>query len=164
MTTQTSVVTPCGRWRYELRIEWNPKFPPLLCVMLNPSIATHRVDDPTKKLVWKRADRMGYGACWIVNLGAGRSEKPSVWMKMRDPIGPENDRAVYNILDETKARGGMLFVGWGRHGSFMQRDRWFIAAVRRRRMLMYCLGVNNDGSPKHPLFQLLSNEVEPYQP
>jgi hypothetical protein len=34
---KSAVISPCGRFRYELRREWDERLPPFVAGMLNPS-------------------------------------------------------------------------------------------------------------------------------
>jgi hypothetical protein len=131
---------------------WNDDLPPYVSGMLNPSTADAEIDDPTIIRNWRRAEAMACGSLIVWNLGAGRATSPSDWKAMPDPIGPENDVHIRRILTECRERNGMAVVGWGTHGSFMDRDKVVTEIARAIGVTFCCLGTTKAGHPKHPLY------------
>lgn len=160
---RTADISKCGTWRYELRRIWNPRLPPMLVIMLNPSTADGKRDDPTIRKIWKRAAASGCGELIVGNLGAGRSYNPQVWKKMPDPIGPRNNDVLEALLREARTRNATTVVGWGAHGDFMQRDEWFLNAAWRANVMLYCFGYTLNRSPRHPLYVAEAKELEIYR-
>ena len=152
LVRRTAIISPCELFRYELRVEWDTRLPPLACGMLNPSKATAEVDDPTFIRVWRRAETLGCGSAILWNLGAGRATEPADWKAMADPIGPENDAHIRRILTECRVRNGIALVGWGAHGLFMGRDKIAVGIAAEVGIALKCLGVTKDGQPRHPLY------------
>jgi hypothetical protein len=148
----SALISDCGAYRYELRREWDLTLPPYVSGMLNPSKADAIIDDPTLIRNRRRAEALGYGSLIVWNLGAGRATVPEDWKKMADPIGPENDAHINRILIECRDRGGVAVVGWGAHGSFMERDRAAMRIAASVGVRLHCLGKTRDGQPRHPLF------------
>src|SRR5262245_34301763 len=163
MIKRSADISPCGTWRYELRRIWNPPLPPMLVVMLNPSTADGKHDDPTIRTIWKRAAHSGHGELIVGNLGAGRSYNPHVWKRMPDPIGPLNNEVLEALLREARERYATVVVGWGAHGNFMQRDDWFLDTARKVGVTLYCLGHTLHRFPRHPLYVAESKELEVYR-
>ena len=149
---RSAIISTCGQYRYELRRVWDKARPPFVSGMLNPSTADACVDDRTIVANCKRAKAQGCGSLIVWNLGAGRSTKPTNWKKMADPIGPENDEHIVRILEECKSRHGIAFVGWGNHGSFLDRATHVISVASTIGLDFYCLGMTLSGHPKHPLY------------
>lgn len=149
---KSAIISDCGRYRYELRRVWDDALPPYVSGMLNPSTADHEKDDRTIVRNWRRAESMGCGSLIVWNLGAGRATRPSDWMVMSDPIGPENDVHIRRILFECRQRNGIATVGWGAHGSFMGRDHVATKIAIETGLAFRCLGTTKDGQPKHPLY------------
>jgi hypothetical protein len=149
---KSAVISPCGQFRYELRRVWDDKLPPFVAGMLNPSIADAEIDDPTINRAMHRAKANGCGSLIVWNLGAGRATNPKNWMAMRDPIGPENDTYIWSVLTECRERFGIAFVGWGAHGSFMNRDEDALRIAVQVGIQFCCLGMTRDGQPRHPLY------------
>ncbi len=119
---KSAISSSCGLYRYDLRRDWDANLPPLVLGMLNPSKADHKIDDPTIVRGVYRAKTMNCGSLIVWNLGAGRATEPQDWMAMPDPIGPDNDRHIRDILTECKERNGIAVAGWGVYGDFMNRD------------------------------------------
>jgi len=156
----SAILSTCGSFRYELRRVWDTTRPPYVSGMLNPSTADAERDDPTIRRNRNRAEALGYGSLIAWNLGAGRATEPSVWKKLADPIGPENDDHIRRILQECADRNGLAVVGWGNHGSFLGRDRIVTEIARRIGLDLHCLGKTKFGHPRHPLYVAYSYRPE----
>lgn len=147
----SAVISSDGLYRYELRRDWDER-PPLVLGMLNPSTADHRQNDPTIHRSIKRAQDLGCGSLVVWNLGAGRATEPRDWKAMADPIGPDNDRHIRNILTECRELGGIALVGWGVHGSFRDRDIAVTEIAHSVGVELKCLAFSKEGFPRHPLY------------
>lgn len=149
---KSAIISPDGLLRYELRREWDDRLPPYVAGMLNPSKADHEINDPTIVRVCTRAEREGCGSVIVWNLGAGRATDPDDWLRMADPIGPENDAHIRRILKECSDRGGLAFVGWGALGYVRSRNRIVSRIAADIGIRFKCLGTTKFGEPKHPLY------------
>lgn len=143
-------ISPCGVYRYNLVRAWDDAAPRVCFVMLNPSTANARCEDPTLRRCRGFAQSWGFGSLELVNLFAYRSADPrSLVLAQKltvpvDPIGPQND--VY--IDAAVARAARVIVAWGGWGSLCGRD----AAVLERIPEPHCLGATRNGHPLHPLY------------
>lgn len=153
--TKTAVISDCGRYRYELTRQWDDG-PQLRFIMLNPSTADADIDDPTIRRCVGFARRWGYGSLIVHNLYAYRSTNPFGLVNLDDPIGPENRKFLsHNTADLT-------IVGWGAHPTAVGWWNGYPYGWQKTVLpidSLYCLGVNADGSPKHPLY--LPNQATP---
>ena len=104
-----AVISECGRYRYSLLREWNAGRPRLCIVMLNPSTADANKDDPTIRRCIGFARRDGYGSIVVVNVAAFRATKPKDMLMAADPVGPENDAALWFGAMQSEA----VLVAWG---------------------------------------------------
>lgn len=141
---RTAIISDCGLYRYSLTREWDPELGRVLFVMLNPSTADARSDDPT---IWRCiafAMSWGFGSLEVVNLFAYRATCPHALVEVADPIGPENDRHIGEAVD----RANLVIAAWGCRGGLYRRD----AAVRPYMAAAKCLGVTKAGHPRHPLY------------
>lgn len=156
---RTTQFSPCRRYRYTLWREWDDCFwgladdrPQakqfLMVIGLNPSTADEQIDDPTIRRCMGFAKRWGYGALCMTNLFAWRDTKPEHMKAAAEPCGEDNGHWLTEVADDA----GMILAAWGRHGSFLGRDRNVISALKGCGVQVYCLGHNGDGSPKHPLY------------
>jgi hypothetical protein len=138
----------CRQYRYALDRRWDDRVDPVAYVMLNPSTADEERNDPTVERCARRAAARGFGGLVVVNLFAWRSTDPRALTQVADPIGPDNDW----YIAEACQRAGRVICAWGTDGRLLHRDAVVLDLIRAVGKLPYCLGVNADGTPKHPLY------------
>src|SRR5580693_7206992 len=81
-----------GEYRYSLTRIWDSSLFPMVFIMLNPSTADHRNDDPTITRCRNRALRDNTaGRLVVVNLFALRATDPRALTRHPEPVGPGND-------------------------------------------------------------------------
>jgi hypothetical protein len=142
-------------YRYLLLRRWAPGGI-VAFLMLNPSTADEYFNDPTVERCERRARALGAGAIVVANLFAFRSTDPAGLKQADDPIGPENGAAILEAC-----RGADRVVcAWGTHGG--GRGLVVLEALRRNGIRLECLGVNADGSPKHPLYVPYAAALRPF--
>lgn len=146
---------PTGRYRYSLSRTWDSALPRVAFVMLNPSTADGRADDPTIRRCIGFARRWGYGSLVVVNLFAYRTPSPAALARALSPVGPDNDRH----LRAARSRSAAMVAAWGVHGALLGRDQAVMALLARGRKPLLCLGTTRDGHPRHPLY--LPADVQP---
>lgn len=149
----------CGQYRYYLSLKIEPKpssdqhIEALKFIMLNPSTATHRTLDPTVRRCVGFAERVGATRLIVSNLFALRSTDPS---KLRTHAAPIQQPALFDIAAHMLARHalnpGISVCAWGTHGNLYGRGCRVETDLREAGEDLYCLGVNKDGTPKHPLY------------
>ena len=147
-TEQSAVLSPCGRYRYLLERCWDLNGTTATWVMLNPSTADADVDDPTIRRVVGFSKAWGFGRARVVNVYGLRATDPAELVRARkaglDPVGPRNDEYVAEAIEDAT-----IVVAWGGHT--IRRRRPDLERLLSWRGL-HCLGVTQDGSPKHPLY------------
>lgn len=152
---------PLATYRYELRRTWDASKRPLVVIACNPSIAGSLRDDPTCRLLYARADRMGCGGVRLLNVFALRSTDPRALKEAlsqgRNPVGPENDEAIRCALEEH--REDRLLLAWGGDATLLDRGRVIADLALRIHGRPECLGVTATGEPRHPL--RIPNAMEP---
>jgi hypothetical protein len=143
-----AIISDCGRYRYALSRQWSEAPGVATFIMLNPSTADARVDDPTVKRCIGFAQAWGMGRLHVLNLYALRSTDPKGLWVVDDPVGPENDRHIAAHAQLAAETGWPLVAAWGANA---RPDR--VAHVLRfpGMVALTALGVTNSGSPKHPL-------------
>jgi hypothetical protein len=137
-----------GRYRYRLWRTWDAALPRVAFVMLNPSTADHRKDDPTIRRCIGLSRAWGYGGLVVVNLFAYRTPAVAALRQVPDPIGPDNDRHVR----AASRRAAAVVLAWGVHGTLHGRDQEVLRLLGRCRRPLLCLGTTRDGHPRHPLY------------
>ena len=149
---------PTGRYRYSLGRRWSAA-PTLAIIMLNPSQADSRADDPTVRRCLGLAQGWGFGAIAVVNLFAYRSPQPWALRQAIDPVGPGNDTALLTAA-ETAAQ---ILLAWGNWGSLLGRDRAVLTLLAPVQAKCHCLGHNRTGQPRHPLYVPRASALQPWR-
>lgn len=144
-----ATISDCGRYRYLLRRTWDATKPRALFVMLNPSTADARVDDPTIRSCVRLLDALGHGSLEVVNLFAWRATEPDELLANPNMcIGKNNDYAIAAAL----GRCDLPICAWGAHKAVSLRARPVLELIRSNRPAAFCLGKTKVGAPKHPLY------------
>jgi hypothetical protein len=143
---RTARLSECGRYRYSLGRRWGDLMArSVLWVMLNPSTADADIDDNTIRKCIYFTHREGFSRLHVVNLFAFRSTDPAAMLALPEDEarGPENSCEV-----SFQARDADLIVcAWGVPGGKLIPE-----ALWPYRGKCFHLGLNGDGSPKHPLY------------
>lgn len=171
-----AILSSDGRYRYLLWREWrgthDPKNwrwlgakdgvgeelgEPRACVfvMLNPSSADGRVDDPTIRKCVGFARAWRYELLYVVNLFAYRATNPRALLALDhgdDPVGVENQSYFDRVID----RAGIIVCAWGTNGTFVGQDETALGWLDGKRC--FALGLTKDGHPRHPLYLPLAAE------
>lgn len=148
-----------GPFRYRLwrtlRVGDGPR---AVFVMLNPSTADGRRDDPTLRRCIGFAHQLGAHRLDVVNLFAWRATNPDELARAPDPVGPHNDRHI------VEACVGALHViaAWGGRGGLFARDLQVGELLRAEGVSLECLGTTGLCYPRHPLYLPKSAELAPY--
>lgn len=145
--TASAGFSPCRRYRYTLRrcfrgtVDEPPRNPLIVC-MCNPSFASHlRLDLTVQRLCgWTVA--WDYSDLIVANAFGLQSSNPNDLLTADDPIGSENDAALASLPS------GTTIIAWGNHSALRDRVPEIIRLLDRP---LFCLAVNDDGSPRHPL-------------
>jgi len=140
-----AIISDCGRYRYALWRIWDPQQSQVLFICLNPSIADEHRDDPTLRRCVAFARRWHFGGLAMANLFALRATDPAALKRHGDPVGPDNDRSIQDLI----AASECVVVAWGNKGQLMGRDRAVLAMLD---IPIYCLGRTKQGHPRHPLY------------
>lgn len=157
-----ATLSDCEQYRYRLWREWDRSRPALGFIMLNPSTADHQVDDPTIARCLQRAIAGKYGRLEVVNLFPLRSVHPDGLLAHPAPLGDERaaNRAIMDAVD----RCAMVICAWGTHRAAPARALEVLRLVRKRGRgdRLYHLGLNQDGSPRHPLYIAAKTRPQPF--
>jgi hypothetical protein len=174
-----AVISDCGRYRYALWRKWSNDGPVATFVMLNPSVADARVDDPTIRKCVGFARRWGRSGIWVVNLFALRSTNPYGLVSaengsryaidaalMARAVGPDNDDWLRAACEYESP-----VLAWGATGG-AHVGKLIDARLRRALPMMgtaegigelTCLGRSKSGHPRHPLMLAYSTPLERFE-
>lgn len=145
-------------YRYTLAHIWHKRDPVLAVIGLNPSTADENTLDPTLTRIKDFTNRWGYGGFVMLNLFAARATQPRVMKRMKDPVGPENDKWIRKAVQKADA----VWVCWGNHGDFMNRDREVLRMLAAMRITPAAVKVTQLGQPMHPLYVPKDTRAFPY--
>jgi hypothetical protein len=170
--TGGAVFSACGLYRYELRRNIVQPAPPLpwdvadrddgarLVVdaalassrklvfgMLNPSVADAEKNDRTIRRCIGFAAAWGFRHLSVFNAYAFISPYPKDLWKVPDPVGPDNDAHILDIVRDAD----MVIAAWGMN---IQRERETAvrALLAGAGVKLHHLGLTKDGYPNHPLY------------
>ncbi len=159
-TASEAAYSPCLRYRYRLTRTWCRSGSRVLFVLLNPSTATERRNDPTVERCERRARKAGFGAYRICNLFAWRSSAPKMLRAVPDPVGPSNDA----VIAESAGWADEVVCGWGNHGLFQDRAVEIEQLLRQRGAALHHFGLTLAGQPRHPLYVPYARQPQPWAP
>ena len=143
----------CETYRYSLTRTWDPGGPRCLWILLNPSTADARRNDPTVERCERRARAMGFGAVRVVNLFAFRATSPADLRRAAAPEGPANGRIVLRSVTGWAGCGADLVIcGWGTHGAHLGRGPALARRLAAAGRPLHHLGLTAGGHPRHPLY------------
>ncbi|MGI9331693.1 MAG: DUF1643 domain-containing protein [Gammaproteobacteria bacterium] len=145
----------CRCYRYALWRCWGAGGQ-VLFVMLNPSTADARDDDPTIRRCSALARDWGFGSLAVANLFAFRATRPAVLKRASDPVGPRNDGWIARLCGEAD----LVVAAWGNHGAYAGRA----ARVRSTLSRPHHLGLNKTGEPAHPLYRPRHTRPREWEP
>jgi hypothetical protein len=140
---------PTGVYRYLLRRTWDDARPLIVFVMLNPSTADARKDDPTIRRCMGLARSWEFGRLEVVNLFGFRTPYPRILREVPDPVGPDNDAHVLGAVKRAEA----VVAAWGNAGAMANRGPDMLVRMAEiARAPLQCLGLTRTGQPRHPLY------------
>ena len=146
-------ISKCGNYRYALHRIWDFNKKPLVFIMLNPSKADAYEDDNTILKIVKIAKYNGYGGIRVYNLFALRATNPKKLETHTDPFG-RNAEWLSDI-----PLGVNIVFAWGAN----KNAQHIASEVIEHYPDTYCLAINKNGSPKHPLFCRDDTKLIPFQ-
>jgi hypothetical protein len=172
LRTSGAVLSDDEAHRYVLvrRFELDSSLPFLVWVMLNPSTADAKLDDPTIRKCLGFTKRIGgYGGLIVVNLYAFRATDPKAliaamrgqesWERFR-VIGPRNDDYIREAVE-----GRDVLAAWG--ATPVPRIAARVAEVQQLCVgarSVRCLGLSKTEprQPRHPLMIAYETGAEPF--
>ena len=143
----------CGRYRQALTRDWTPEGAApraVLFVGMNPSVAAADVSDPTCHRELMFARDWGFTRYLKGNVLDWRATSPKDIPA--DPgvaCSPENIPALTRMAHEAE----LIVLAYGKlHKRFQPVVQDVLRAMAATGKPLQCLGLNKDGSAKHPLY------------
>lgn len=145
----TVILSDCGKYRYLLTRKVGIARGICTFVMLNPSTADAVADDPTIRKCVGFAKRLDCGTLQVLNLFAYRATDPKVMVMADDPVGPDNERTVKQVI--TGHRGPVI-CAWGTLGGHRGQDKVMLKWLRDAGVKPVAYALTRGGHPRHPLY------------
>lgn len=135
-----------GTHRYSLSRIWDKSKPLIMFIGLNPSTANADTNDPTIESVIRISKHNGYGGFYMMNCWPYITSNPKLLliMPMTTTINNEQLVIVSRLCQDVVFAWGNFKVV-SKHGRDKELKEMFPRALT--------IGLNKNGSPKHPLFQ-----------
>lgn len=151
-------ISPCGKHRYWLTRIWGADTDLLVWLMLNPSRADAKVDDPTIRKCMGFARLYGYGGVVAVNMFSIRETHPKNLIGLPEASlnGPDSDHWLRYWTQHAT-----VVCAWGQHTALKRQIQRRVVAIKHwLPHSTWCLGRCSDGSPRHPLMPAYATEFE----
>ncbi len=148
----SAIISTCGHYRYRLERDVGMVGTVIAFFGVNPSTAEARLDDPTVRK-WIGFAKLLVARRFIVgNAFALRTTNVKALASAADPVGPENDQHLQEIIDEAE----LLVPCWGASAKLPAALRPRLPALLERLLdsgkPVRCFGLTAAGDPLHPLF------------
>lgn len=144
-------ISPCETYRYTLTIPLGAslvrKKGEVVFIMLNPSTANALESDNTVTRCMNFARDWGYNTLQVLNLYAYRSPYPKDLIAAGYDVGPDNNHWLELALKAHKS----VICAWG-NGAQESRVQYFLERAAAYNTELLCLGLTENGSPRHPLY------------
>lgn len=144
--------SPCGLYRWALRLRWKPVGADLVWLLLHPPLEDAQRNDPVVRYCERLARRDGFAGIRVVNLFAFRARDYAGVRAAADPIGRihcDEMIAVEVGFDRT------VVAAWGGNPApeVQARAAHVLESVRRGPRRVVCLGYAQaeHRAPRHPL-------------
>lgn len=155
-------ISVCGRWRRTLSRDWSNGEPvrAILWIGMNPSTADASADDPTCLRETNFSRAWGFNRYLKCNVMDWRATFPTDLPNDPDMAStPENTRAILQAAQSAS----LIVAAWGKvprvHEPIATRIH---QALLAQNYTLHCLGQNQDGSPKHPLYLRKDSALRPF--
>ena len=116
-------------------------------IMLNPSTADEKKNDPTVTRCLKFMRLWGGTELCVVNLFAFRATDPRVMKAAELPVGMGNNLHILAACRDAQ----IVVAAWGRHGTHQGRAEAVLEMLAADNRPIMALRTTADGCPMHPL-------------
>lgn len=162
-SSPSAVISRCGKYRYRLERD-SLGTGQTAIIMVNPSTADATDNDATIRKLLGFGRNYGWGRIVVGNLFAYRATDVRELATVDDPVGPDNDQHLRDIL----SGANQIVFAWGPTTKLPKRlrDRWKSVASVADEISggrMYSIGdPAKDGQPCHPLILPYSRKLQPW--
>ena len=126
--------------RYFLKREWDSSKGLLLYIMLNPSMADDKNDDPTIRRLINFTKKFNYGGFLVGNIFTKITPNPKEVDKSRGMTN-KNFKELLKLINKVDE----VVYAWGNSTDEPKELKDLVKSPK-------CFGKNFNGTPKHPLY------------
>ena len=138
-------------YRYSLSRRWSEK-EQVLFILLNPSSGDDTDDDPTIRRLISISKNLGYGGFEVVNLYTIINPKRNKLYEKKRRFSQKNKNLIINLVTQYKT----IIYGWG---ATENEPIWLENKIKDP----MCFHINNNGTPKHPLYIKKSSTLKKFR-
>lgn len=161
----SAILSEDCRYRYRLERHGLAGAGAIAWIMVNPSMADADADDATIRKVIGFSERAGAGWVIVGNLFAWRATDIKELRALTRPVaqGYDNDEHLAAIMQAAP----LVIAAWGPTAKLAphHRHRWRVVhrMAAERQIALHCLGVCNDGQPRHPIMVSYDTPITPWR-
>ena len=137
--------------RYSLKREWDKSKNKILYIMLNPSLADDKNDDPTIRRLINFTKKYNYGGFLVGNIFTTITPNPKEIDKSKG-MSDKNFEKLLNLINKVDK----IVYAWGNSVEEPQHLKELILSPK-------CFGKNLNGTPKHPLYLPKNSKLIDYR-
>jgi len=137
--------------RYSLKREWDKSKNQILYIMLNPSMADDKNDDPTIRRLINFTKKYNYGGFLVGNIFTKITPNPKEVDKSRGMTN-KNFKEVLKLINKVD----QIVYAWGNSVEEPKILKELISNPK-------CFGKNFNGTPKHPLYLPKNSKLIAYR-
>ena len=137
--------------RYSLKREWDESKNKILYIMLNPSLADDKNDDPTIRRLISFTKKFNYGGFLVGNIFTTITPNPKEIDRSKG-ISDKNFEKLLKLINKVD----QIVYAWGNSIEEPQLLKELIFSPK-------CFGKNLNGTPKHPLYLPSSSNLKSYR-
>ena len=137
--------------RYSLNREWDKSKNKILYIMLNPSLADDKNDDPTIRRLINFTKKFNYGGFLVGNIFTKITPNPKEIDKSKG-MSDKNFEKLLNLINKVD----QIVYAWGNSVEEPQLLKELILSPK-------CFGKNLNGTPKHPLYLPKNSKLIDYR-
>ena len=137
--------------RYSLNREWDKSKNKILYIMLNPSLADDKNDDPTIRRLINFTKKFNYGGFLVGNIFTTITPNPKEIDKSKG-MSDKNFEKLLNLINKVD----QIVYAWGNSVEEPQLLKELILSPK-------CFGKNLNGTPKHPLYLPKNSKLIDYR-
>ena len=137
--------------RYFLKREWDNSKGLLLYILLNPSVADEKKDDPTIRRLISFTSNFNYGGFLVGNIFTTITPNPKEIDRSKG-ISDKNFDKLLKLINKVD----QIVYGWGNSVEEPQLLKKLVLDPK-------CFGKNLNGAPKHPLYLPKNSKLESFR-